>query len=1122
MSKLPTLSAEQFALVSETFSEIVTQGLRGPEAQQHIGTRAEGDEAVAATLYGMLDAHESEGPEEEQASFQASALEAVRTETHAAGEEIGRHLPERIGPYRVTRFVAAGGMGTVYEAEQEEPRRRVAIKVIRLELLTPQSIRRFEAEGHLLARLRHPGIARVFAMGRMETPAGPVPYLVLEYIDGVSIAEYVRTHAMDRRGRLELLREVADAVQYAHDNAVLHRDLKPGNVLVDEAGQPHVLDFGIGRALDDERSQASLTATGLFLGTLAYMSPEQAVRTSEPIDVRVDVYGLGAVGYELLTGRPPQAVRDLPLHEAVRLVSQRESPTLETVDASISSDLSAIFSKALATDRVRRYRSVREFEEDLARYLAHEPVEARPPSRLYLVRKLIRRNRTTFALLALLLLSLVGGLAISLSQRAAAVDAEAKARRMAQEAIADRRATLVGAAWSAAEAQRLMEVSEALTELEIDDQEPSVEIRMLRAQAHQAARVRPIEGLPPSGHVEVSARGDYGALLDPAGALWVVDLERAVCQRASEDGRFTGRVLAWSHGNTPLLVVASRESLTLIDPRTRRVQGTLDGSARRAPLVRGAHDYYLWNATGGHTLVDLTAGTIIEDARTDEFLAMQVRLKVLDGRLLVTVDRGQRLDLTTLERSVRHIAHTGEQLGYSFDGRFDVFAEYGTVVHDASSKQAWRVQKGADGGMTDLTLARDRPRLAVLYWYGAVELWDLDRREMVRRYWDTRLLHLGSLPSGRRAVRYLPNGNLRTLWGNLVVEWPPGGATTALNHSAGHTTSPYVYALDWHPEGRWLASAAWDGRIVIWDTWTGRSIGQLDVAAALTPAMRKHEKGFTVPSLLEWSADGQQLLIQLQLGATVLWNVWSRTIAFRDLIRDSILGLDGDGVLLMRPGSAGTLRISLDNAARRLPPPARAIRADEVPHWLLGHRAETLPTRWVYPTRRGGRVARPSGAQRGAASRFTVWDADSPKCPWYVRTNSQVLCTTLTEDGTRLLAGLRDGSVNLYDLEGRRRLLIMHAHDSYVSALALSPDESMLASASGSGWVKLWPLIPIAERTARTLGAQAQRNRILPIVERALRASQDPAHREAAVLADPALATQDRAAARALLFESTK
>lgn len=393
------------------------------------------------------------------------ALSHAGTLTPTADEDIGT----RIGNYKLLERIGEGGCGVVYMAEQEIPvRRRVALKVIKLGMDTKSVIARFEAERQALAMMDHPNIARVLDAGATETGR---PYFVMELVRGFKITEYCDANNLDTLQRLNLFIQVCHAIQHAHQKGIIHRDIKPSNILVtmhDGVPVPKVIDFGIAKATEARLTDKTLfTAYAQLIGTPAYMSPEQAEMSGLDVDTRSDIYSLGVLLYELLTGRTPFDAKQLlesGFDEMRRTLREREPQkpstiltTLQNEELSITAqqrhaeppklisqlrgDLDWIVMKALEKDRKRRYETVNALAMDIQRYLNNEPVVARPPSRTYRLQKLVRRNQVVFASGLAITLVLICGLTTSLwlflRERAArkrAVDAEQQEAGLRQQA----------------------------------------------------------------------------------------------------------------------------------------------------------------------------------------------------------------------------------------------------------------------------------------------------------------------------------------------------------------------------------------------------------------------------------------------------------------------------------------------------------------------------------------------------------------------------------------------------------------------------------------------------------------------------------------------------------------
>ncbi|MCA9276060.1 MAG: serine/threonine protein kinase [Phycisphaerales bacterium] len=422
---------------------------------------------------------------------------------------------EMIGPYRLVRHAGEGGFGVVWEAEQTEPiRRRVAIKLIKPGMDSRQVLRRFDDERQTLARLDHPGIARVLEAG--ATVRGH-PYFLMDFIDGVPITDYCDEHRLPIAGRIRLFDQVCAAIEHAHQRGVIHRDIKASNVLVVDAEtgpSVRVIDFGIARALDEhDEAPTRITRSGQFVGTPTSMSPEQLAGGFA--DTRSDVYALGVLLYELLTGESPFAdagvSRENPSSPSSRFTAARDRTETAAkardchpgeIGRSLRGELDWIVLRAIQHDPERRYPSVGEFAADLRRYLNNEPVLARPPSRIYLARKFIARNRAFVGSIAVSGAALVVASVVSVSFAIS----EAQQRRVAQDALtqADRE-------------NRIAQVtSEFMTEGLIAAARPDQlgrDVKMRDAARFAADRIDGYKGLEEAPEVEATVRLSIGKTL---------------------------------------------------------------------------------------------------------------------------------------------------------------------------------------------------------------------------------------------------------------------------------------------------------------------------------------------------------------------------------------------------------------------------------------------------------------------------------------------------------------------------------------------------------------------------------------------------------------------------------
>jgi tetratricopeptide (TPR) repeat protein len=387
------------------------------------------DEALRGEVESLLAQSQ-----DTESFLEAPALELAARDM---AESSRQSQPAAIGRYRIVRLIGEGGMGAVYEAEQEEPRRVVALKMIKLGLATPDRLRRFRQESQALARLQHPGIAQIYESNTADTGFGPQPFFAMELIRGLPLNQYAEVHQLNTRQRLLLMVKVCEAVHHAHQRGLIHRDLKPGNILVDESGQPKILDFGVARvteadAPEGDTQPALETGLGQLIGTLAYMSPEQVLGDPLEVDTRSDVYALGVILYELLAGRLPYEVNHRQLPEAVHTIREEEPPGLSSISRDYRGDVETIVRKALEKDKARRYASAADLGTDIQRYLNDEPITARPPGTGYQLQKFARRHRALMAGVAAVFVVLLVAVAVSTSMALRASRAEAEARAVSE------------------------------------------------------------------------------------------------------------------------------------------------------------------------------------------------------------------------------------------------------------------------------------------------------------------------------------------------------------------------------------------------------------------------------------------------------------------------------------------------------------------------------------------------------------------------------------------------------------------------------------------------------------------------------------------------------------------
>lgn len=534
------VSAERYREVRRLFDTAIDLV---PEARERfVRDETKGDEALAAEVLQLL-----------RADADAAPLPAVVREPGVllGGPDL---VGTSLGPFRLVRRLGEGGMGTVFEAEQERPHRRVAVKTLTSVFASARALRRFEDEIDILARLQHPAIARVLEVGTTTHGGRPLPWFAMELVDEPSpIDRHVRERGLGVPAILQLFRQVCGAVQFAHQRGVLHRDLKPGNVLVDGKGQPKVIDFGIARLTEDV-DRARMTRTGELLGTLAYMSPERLELGAAADGVGDDVYALGVLLYELLAGRSPFPLDGLAPAPALDALRRHEPVPPSEIAPRVAVELDWITQKAMAP-AAERYASVGELVADLDHFERDEPLVAGPASAAYRVRKLLRRHRVAIAVAATVFVALAAGLVVAAVgwRKVASAEQAAQQRARTLAAVNGFQERILSGAYSQARGRdvRIADVVDAavadLDRQPFDDPRVQVGLRSsvgvsylglgLLAQAEQnfaAARATATaHGIPEDDPLSVALHNNFGLCFEEQGRLdlAVTELEASLAAR---------------------------------------------------------------------------------------------------------------------------------------------------------------------------------------------------------------------------------------------------------------------------------------------------------------------------------------------------------------------------------------------------------------------------------------------------------------------------------------------------------------------------------------------------------------------------------------------------------------
>jgi WD40 repeat protein len=1019
---------------------------------------------------------------------------------------------ETIGRYKLLERIGEGGFGVVYMAEQQHPiRRKVALKVVKPGFDTRQVIARFEAERQAIALMDHENIAKVLDAGATDSGR---PYFVMELVHGVPITEFCDKNHLAAQERLELFVPVCRAVQHAHTKGIIHRDIKPTNVLVtlhEGLPVPKVIDFGVAKATGQQLTEKTLfTQFAQMVGTPLYMSPEQAEMSSIDVDTRSDVYSLGVLLYELLTGTTPldsNRLKQAAFDEVRRIIREEEPPTpssrlstlgeqARSISARRKSDpkqlgqlvrgeLDWIVMKAMEKDRARRYETPNALARDIEHYLRDEPVEACPPSAWYRFRKFARRRKAALGVvsgIALMVLVGVGMLAVSNVRVSGALERERRGAYFQRIALVERE-------WRANNLSGM----EALLAQCPDDLRGWEWHYLRRLRYGTLLPLRHESGVynvafsPPDGEYVATATKDGYVRLWRAETgeelrKWPAHETNAPCVQFSPDGRYLASaswdrtVKVWDvqkvlkgEVDTPLL------RLVHTDPESRLWSVAFSPDGRRLASAGGREatakgELKVWDLNTGQATLTLSFTWTV---RYVQFSPNGRRIvgcsddmvKVWDaetGREEITCrDPHGNLQTVTFSPDGHRIAAVGGQLAVHPDREVKVW--------DAQSGEEVFSLRGHVGGLRSVAFSPDGRRLASTGLDQTIKLWDTmtGQEILTLRGHIDHVFCVAFSPDGNQLASASLDGSVR-IWDATPPRLETGPEYQTLRGHAGAVTD-----VAFHPtDKRTLASAGTDGTVRIWDFLRGQPVGTLTVFPS------------DIRLRLAFSPDGRRLAVASgDRNGVSVWDVATakEVCMFSGHSSMSVLcvAFSPDGNYVASTGMEFVVRVW--DAATGIE--TQAFTGHEWPNhgvafssdgrYLASCSADTTVRIWDRTTGQELRVLEPRHAARVQNIAFShdgrflasagwdrtvkVWESATWKLVHNLSDSSGAAaqCVAFGGNSRRLAWGSADGTVKVWDGPGTDTH-ILRGHTSWVQAVAFSPNDKWIASASLDGTVKIW------------------------------------------------------------------
>jgi WD40 repeat protein/serine/threonine protein kinase len=1015
-----------------------------------------------------------------------------------------------IGRYKLLQKIGEGGMGVVYMAEQREPViRKVALKIIKLGMDTRQVVARFEAERQALALMDHPNIAKVLDGGATESGRS---YFVMDLVPGLPITQFCDEANLPTRERLELFLEVCSAVQHAHQKGIIHRDLKPSNILVTLHGDkpvPKVIDFGVAKATAGRLTEKTLfTQFQQFIGTPAYMSPEQASLSGLDVDTRSDIYALGVLLYELLTGRTPFDGKELlkaGLDEMRRTIREKEPPrpsnrisTLHGEDLTttakqrrtdppklihlVRGDLDWIVMKALEKDRARRYETANGLAADIKRHLNDEPIVARPPSTVYRFRKSVHRNKLAFAAAGAVAASLVAGLALSTwllireskaHDRAVAAEREqsrlreaaetaqaneAQQRKRAEAQLYVANMNLAPQAWEQNNVGRLRELLDQTAaypqrgfEWYYWQRKPHQELKTLRGHGKPVVSV----AFSPDGHRMVTASYDHTATVWDAGSgkeLLTLKGHGSVVNSAvfSPDGQ---RIATGSGDRTAKVWEAStgRELLTLKGHSNEVFCVAFSQDGRRIVTSSFDHTAKVWEASTGRELLSL-------EGHGDE---VNSAVFSPDGKNILTTgdDRTTRMWNADSGKEMFKLDVLGNSVAFSPNGRTFVIGVFdGTAkLCEASGGKELLSFKGHDGWLASVAFSRDGLRLVTGSEDQTARVWDVSSGK------ELRILkgHVAAL----RSVAFSPDGGQIASCSEdgTVKMWDAAGIEEPLTL----TDDSIIRGVAFSPDGGRIVTCSRDGLAKVWDTASGKMLLTIKAhtnnvsSVAFSPDGLRILTGAFDHTAKVWdAANGKQMFSLIGHTAEVI------SVAFSPDGRRIVTGgydktariwdaANGKELLTLKGHTGWISSVAFAPDGQRIAT-GGSLAGSTIKMWdaasgrellTLEGQSDGITSLAFSPD--GRRIV--SGAADQTAR---VWDAASGKTLLTIK--GQANCVAFSPDGRRIVTGGGDGLAKMWDSTSGKELLTLKGHTGWVMAVAFSPDGRRIVTGSRDHTAKVW------------------------------------------------------------------